>query len=145
MKGRLLLLGVLFRHAGITNGTAAPNAVRRAPATICPQIGSLRVSLRSTDRLPEASGTVQVERKGGTTDVDVKVDWMKPASLFGGDYNTYVVWVVPPRGPAASLAVLVAAEPHFLISTSSPVQTAGICCAGAPAHEADVGCAAPCP
>jgi hypothetical protein len=143
MKGRLLLLGVLIRHAGITNGTAAPNAVQ-APAIICPQIGSLRVSLRSMDRLPEASGAVRVERKGGTTDVDVKVDWLKPASLFGGDYNTYVVRVVPPRGTAASLAFLITAEPHFLIRASSTVQTAGICCAGAAAGEAGRGCAAPC-
>jgi hypothetical protein len=118
--------------------------VRQASASICPQIGSLRVSLRSADRLPEASGIGRVERKGGTTDVDVKVDRLKPASLFGGDYNTYVVSVVPPRGPAASLAVLNTVEPHFLISASSPVQTAGICCAGAAAREAGCGCVAPC-
>lgn len=96
--------------------------------------------LRSTDRLPEASGVVRVERKGGTTEVDLEVDSMKPASLFGGDYNTYVLWAVPPQGlaenlgeiplngnygtlrastPATAFAILVTAEPHFLVSTPS--------------------------
>jgi len=96
--------------------------------------------MHSTDRLPEASGTIQLECRGGTTLLDVEVDSMKPASLFGGDYNTYVLWVVPPRGAAENLgeiplegnrgrlrvstkatefAALVTAEPHFLVSTPS--------------------------
>src|SRR5262249_20365075 len=97
-------------------------------------------SLRSTDRLPEASGAVRVERKGGTTELEVEVDSMKPASLFGGDYNTYVLWVVPPEGAAENLgeialdgsrgkvqittrarsfALLISAEPHYLVSSPS--------------------------
>jgi hypothetical protein len=100
-----------------------------------------RILLRSTDRLPEASGAVRVERRGGTTDIDVEIGSMKPASLFGGDYNTYVLWVVPSRGAAENLgeipldgdrgrlrasttatafAALVTAEPHYLVDTPSP-------------------------
>src|SRR5262245_5904486 len=65
---------------------------------------------------------------------------MKPASLFGGDYSTYVLWVVPPGGRAENVgeitlddahgsvqsstgattfAILVTAEPHFLVDTPS--------------------------
>jgi hypothetical protein len=65
---------------------------------------------------------------------------MRPASLFGGDYNTYVLWVVPPGGraqnlgeillngsdasvkattPFDSFAILVSAEPHLLVSAPS--------------------------
>jgi hypothetical protein len=81
-----------------------------------------------------------VERQGGTTEVEVELDSIKPASLFGGDYNTYVLWVVPPAGQAENLgefvldgsrstlrarttatsfAILVTAEPHFLVSAPS--------------------------
>ena len=102
---------------------------------------SVRIPLRSTDRLPEASGTARVERQGGTTEVEVELDSIKPASLFGGDYNTYVLWVVPPQGAAQNLselvldgshsrasgstsastfALLITAEPHFLVNTPSP-------------------------
>jgi hypothetical protein len=77
---------------------------------------------------------------GGATEIEAEIDSMKPASLFGGDYNTYVLWVVPPEGPAenlgeialegnegklqastaaASFAVLVTAEPHYLVNTPS--------------------------
>jgi hypothetical protein len=138
--GRALLLGVLVWHAGAESGASKDGAVRAGSAVVCPQRSNERVSMRSTDRLPEASGTIQVECRGGTTSLDVEVESMKPASLFGGDYNTFVLWVVPPRGAAENLgeiplegnrgrlrvstkatefAALVTAEPHFLVSTPS--------------------------
>src|SRR3989475_8876436 len=101
---------------------------------------SERIRLRSTDRLPGAAGEVRIERKGSTTEIEVNLDAMKPASLFGGDYNTYVLWAVPPGGPAENLgelelegdrssllagtraqtfALLVTAEPHYLVTTPS--------------------------
>lgn len=119
----------------------AMNASRQASVIVCPPGSSERFSMRSTDRLPEASGSLRVERRGGMTDLEVEVDSMKPASLFGGDYNTYVLWVVPPQGlpqnlgeialdgdrgklhastKLSSFAVLVTAEPHYLVSTPSP-------------------------
>src|SRR5947199_10145865 len=67
---------------------------------------SERIRLRSTDRLPGAAGEVRIQRKGGTTEIEVNLDAMKPASLFGGDYNTYVLWAVPPGGPAENLGEL---------------------------------------
>src|SRR5215813_5625887 len=98
--GRALLLGVLGWHAGAESGASKEDAVRAGSAVVCPQRSGERVSMHSTDRLPEASGTIQLECRGGTTLLDVEVDSMKPASLFGGDYNTHVLWVVPPRGVA---------------------------------------------
>ena len=138
--GRLLLLGVLVWHVRGESGTARPNGIREGSTIVSPQGASGRIPLRSTDRLPEASGTVRLERKGGTTELEVEVDSMKPASLFGGDYNTYVLWVVPPRGvaenrgeiildgsrgkvhastDATSFALLITAEPHYLVSSPS--------------------------
>src|ERR1051326_2251059 len=103
--------------------------------------GVAKFQLRSTDRLPDAVGEARVERRGGTTEIEVRLDSLKPASLFGGDYNTYVLWIVPPQGPAANagdfrreesrsilrtstdavtFALLVTAEPHYLVSIPSP-------------------------
>ena len=102
--------------------------------------GVQKFQFRSTDRLPDAAGEVRVERKGGTTAIEVHLDSLKPASLFGGDYNTYVLWVVPPSGaaqnagelqldgdqssltastPAQTFALFVTAEPHYLVTTPS--------------------------
>jgi len=103
--------------------------------------GVTKFQLRSTDRLPDAAGEARVERRGGMTNIEVHLDSMKPASLFGGDYNTYVLWIVPPRGPAenagefqldgnrsslrasteaGTFALLVTAEPHYLVTIPSP-------------------------
>jgi hypothetical protein len=119
---------------------AESDAVHQAWAVTCAEGTSLKVSMRSTERLPEASGAVRVERRGGTTAIEVDLDSMKPASLFGGDYNTYVLWVVPPSGPAENageifldgnrgrlsastpahtFALLVSAEPHYLVQAPS--------------------------
>src|SRR5690349_3830313 len=138
--GSVLLLGVLVWHVSGESGTAKPDVLREASPIVCHQGSSERISLRSTDRVPEASGAVQVECKGGTTELEVEVDSMKPASLFGGDYNTYVLWVVPPQGAAENLgeialdgsrgkvrvttgatsfALLITAEPHYLVSSPS--------------------------
>jgi len=106
----------------------------------CIEAADRSLSLRSTDRLPKASGAATVERKGGTTELEVELESMKPASLFGGDYNTYVLWVVPPAGgpvnsgellldggssslrasaPVSDFAILVTAEPHYLVAAPS--------------------------
>src|SRR6516165_1210435 len=137
---RALLLGVLVWHIGVISGTSRPNAPRAGSAIVFLH-KTERILLRSTDRLPEASGVVRVERRGGTTEIEVEIGSMKPASLFGGDYNTYVLWVVPSRGAAENLgeipldgdrgrlrastkatafAALVPAEPHYLVDTPSP-------------------------
>ena len=116
------------------------DAARETSAISVRSGGTERIHLRSTDRLPDAAGEVRVERKGGMTEIEVNLDSLKPALLFGGDYNTYVLWVVPPWGPvenrgevqlegnrgrlhasteATSFALLITAEPHYLVTTPS--------------------------
>jgi hypothetical protein len=137
---RRALLGLIALRLVQQMAFAQSDAVFRGSAITCIEGRSESVSMRSTSRLPEASGTVKVECRGGTTEIDVEFDSMKPASLFGGDYNTYVLWVVPPGGSAENLgevllvgdqarlqastaarafAVLVSAEPHYLVKSPS--------------------------
>ncbi len=113
---------------------------RETSAIVCLPDRLEKVHLRSTDRIPDANGETFVERSGGTTHIEVVVDSMKPASLFGGDYNTYVLWVMPPGEPAenagefsldgtraklrastaaATFGLLVTAEPHYLVDKPS--------------------------
>lgn len=138
--GRAVFMIALLVHLLNQSSIAKTDAVRELSAIRFEKGGSERVALRSTDRLAEASGAASVERKGGTTFIELEMDSMKPASLFGGDYNTYVLWVVPPGGPAQNLgeiaidgeqarlraatpasafAILVTAEPHRLVSSPS--------------------------
>jgi hypothetical protein len=136
--GGAVFLSALFVH--IFSPVSIADPLIAVPAITCADGATERVPLRSTYRLPEASGTIMVERMGGTTGIEVKLDSMKPAMLFGGDYNTYVLWLVPPGGAAenrgeitldgsrasagaetshSEFAIIITAEPHFLVSAPS--------------------------
>ena len=140
ISGRIVPSALLLFFFACGTAVLCRDATRETSAIAALQGTTTKVPLRSTERLPDAAGEAKVERKGGTTEVEVHLDAMKPASLFGGDYNTYVLWVVPPGGraenlgelqldgeratlaastDATSFAVLVTAEPHFLVSAPS--------------------------
>jgi hypothetical protein len=140
ISGRLVPSALLLSVFACGTAVLCRDATRETSAITALQGTTTKVQLRSTERLPGAAGEAKVERKGGTTEVEVRLDAMKPASLFGGDYNTYVLWVVPPGGraenlgelqldsdratlaastEATSFALLVTAEPHFMVSTPS--------------------------
>lgn len=137
--GRILVLGLFLFHL---NGESVFQAgvLRNATTVTCSQGRKARVQLRSTDRIPDAIGVAKVERRGGITSVVVEIAGMKPATLFGGDYNTYVLWVVSPDGRIINLgefmlegtrsrlqattnlstfAIFVTAEPHYLVTAPS--------------------------
>jgi outer membrane protein OmpA-like peptidoglycan-associated protein len=113
---------------------------RTAMAISYPEGPSLSVKFKGTNRLPKANGEAKVERKRGATEIEIELDEMKPAASFGGDYATYVLWVVSPEGqtgnvgefilrgnraklnvstPQQTFAMFITAEPHFLVSTPS--------------------------
>jgi len=137
---RTLPVAVLFLFGAISTAFCSDAHGEISAITVHSE-GISRIQLRSTDRLPDAAGEARVERRGGMTEIEIHLDSLKPAALFGGDYNTYVLWIVPPRGPAESVAefqldgdrssrrtsteasafaILVTAEPHYLLSTPSP-------------------------
>jgi hypothetical protein len=98
------------------------------------------MDLKGTWRLPDADGSAKVHQRGRVTTISLVLDDMKPASLFGGDYSTFILWAVSYEGKAANLGelvlngdqseqsistrfvvsrLLVTAEPHFLVEKPS--------------------------
>jgi hypothetical protein len=94
------------------------------------------MKLVPTERIPEANGKARVD--AGM--LDVRLVGMKPAVLFGGDYNTYVLWLLSPDGitrnmgefalegshsrlvistELKSFEILVTAEPHYRVTAPS--------------------------
>lgn len=115
-------------------------STQSALAISYPEGPSLSVKFKGTERLPKASGEAKVQRKKGTTEIEIELDEMKPAAYFGGDYATYVLWVVSPEGhtdnvgefilqgnrsklnvttPLETFGLFVTAEPHFLVDVPS--------------------------
>lgn len=145
------LVGLMVAMISLASSTIAQNEQRQvvnatttegnsALAISYPEGPSLGIKFKGTYRLPKASGEAKVERKRGRTDIEIAVDDMKPASFFGGDYATYVLWVVSPEGqvdnvgefvlhgdnrkinvttPLQTFAMFVTAEPHYLVKSPS--------------------------
>jgi hypothetical protein len=98
------------------------------------------VPLQPTERLPGAQGSVHVRTQGNVVELEVRMEHLKPASLFGGDYNTYVVWAISPVGDVENMGemslnghksilrgsttlrgfgIVITAEPHYLVTRPS--------------------------
>jgi outer membrane protein OmpA-like peptidoglycan-associated protein len=105
-----------------------------------PERGTVRMDIEATPRLPDARGDVRVQRRDAMSRVDIRMNRMRPASMFGGDYVVYVAWAVSPEGyiqslgplqvsgsraqlrsktPLTAFGVVVTAEPHFLVRSPS--------------------------
>jgi outer membrane protein OmpA-like peptidoglycan-associated protein len=65
--------------------------------------GSTTVDFRGTDLMPEAAGHAKVDGKAGRLEVSAELTHLRPASAFGGQYLTYVLWAITPEGRAVNL------------------------------------------
>ena len=98
------------------------------------------IHLNGTFRLPSAAGAAKFVKLDGATRIAVRLNGMRPASLFGGDFNTYVLWFLSADGRATNggeilldgdrgrlatstalndFSVIVTAEPHYAVAEPS--------------------------
>ena len=104
--------------------------------------GSTRIGFRGTTLMPEARGEAKVESKQGVIKIDAEMERLEPATMFGPEYLTYVMWAVTPEGRATnvgevllnggktkldattelqSFGLIVTAEPYFAVTEPSDV------------------------
>ena len=105
--------------------------------------GATKVDFRGTALMPESRGEAKVESKQGYIEIEVEFDSInRPASQFGPEYLTYVMWAISPEGRATNLGevilngnksklnvttelqafgLVVTAEPYFAVSQPSDV------------------------
>ena len=107
-----------------------------------PRSGQTKVDLAGTALLPEARGYAEVSGEKGYIDIDARFRKMQPATRFGSEYLTYVLWAITPEGRAKNLgevqiddddarvqvttefqafALIVTAEPYFAVTQPSDV------------------------
>ncbi len=124
----------LYRVTMVARTTKAINYGHLSTAT--------RVDFRGTALLPLARGQARVESKRGAVKIQAQFDKLPPASQFGPEYLTYVLWAITPEGRAANLgevllqgtkskldvtaefqafALVVTAEPYFSVMQPSDV------------------------
>ena len=141
LRGGFSVLMAFFVVTGLAPAQpSTPPGERESLAVTFPERTEGRVRLEGTERLPLAKGEATVRRRRGTTEIEVKLEHLKPAILFGGDFNTYVLWTVSPEGvavnagellqrghrsrvdattPLSTFGMFVTAEPHFLVDEPS--------------------------
>jgi len=107
-----------------------------------PRSGKTKVDLVGTALLPEARGYAEVSGEKGYIEIDAHFKKMQPATRFGSEYLTYVLWAITPEGRAKNLgeiqiddddariqvttefqafALIVTAEPYFAVTQPSDV------------------------
>src|SRR5437762_7277863 len=120
------------------------DVTRTTLAITYPLDQTIEVPLNGTTRLPRLKGTAKVRRQGRRgTRVELSIDNLPRAYELGSVYTTFVLWAISPDGhvdnlgeikrsgsgmidskidvttPLQTFALLVTAEPHFLVHSPS--------------------------
>src|SRR5438105_2007591 len=136
----LLIVAVLSLLSAIAQNDVA----RQTVAVAYPLDETLVVKFRGTTVLPRLKGEARIKRSGRRgTRVELSIENMPRASELGGIYTTYVLWAISPNGqvenlgeikrsgnsiidskidvttPLQTFALIVTAEPHFLMKVPS--------------------------
>lgn len=89
--------------------------------------GSTTVDLKGTELMPEASGKAKVNGKEGRLEIDASISRMSPATKFGGQFLTYVLWAVTPEGRSVNLGeVVLNSDGKCSIDVTTDLQAFGL-------------------
>ncbi|MGH9395790.1 MAG: OmpA family protein [Terriglobia bacterium] len=104
--------------------------------------GSTNIAFRGTSLMPRSSGKAEVTSKQSATRIQAEFKNMEPATSFGPEYLTYILWAITPDGRPTNVAeiipdggkakvdvsvnyqafgMIVTAEPYFAVTMPSDV------------------------
>jgi outer membrane protein OmpA-like peptidoglycan-associated protein len=108
----------IFRVTVVSRTTKAINYHHRT--------GSTHVDFRGTELMPAAKGTAEVNPQMGSTKIDTRLEHMTPASQYGPEYMTYVLWGITPEGRPNNLGEVVLEGDHAKLLSTTELQTFGL-------------------
>ncbi|NWF85683.1 MAG: OmpA family protein, partial [Bryobacteraceae bacterium] len=88
--------------------------------------GSTTIDFRGTELLSGARGEAKVESKQGYIEIEVEFDDLKPATQFGAEYLTYVMWAITPEGRTANLGEVLLNGTKSKLNVTTELQTFGL-------------------
>ncbi|MFV0390192.1 MAG: OmpA family protein [Pyrinomonadaceae bacterium] len=128
----------------VSAATAQVDVPRKTLAITYPLDDEIEVSFRGTTRFPRMKGEAKIKRtKKNGTEIRLSISKMPRPFELGKGYATYVLWAISPNGqvdnlgeikrrgfwefdstikvttPLQTFALIVTAEPHFLVSRPS--------------------------
>src|SRR5215813_8680064 len=108
----------IFRVTVVSRTTKAINYHHRT--------GTTHIDFRGTELLPAARGEASVDSRLGSTKIDTHLDHLTPASQFGPEYMTYVLWAITPEGRATNLGEVVLEGDHANLLSTTDLQSFGL-------------------
>ena len=138
----LTVVVAMFALSGLAFGQN--DTTRTTTAITYPLDQTIEVPFHGTTRLPRLKGLAEVKRQGRRgTRVQLAIDNLPRGYELGGVYTTFVLWAISPDGhvdnlgeikrsgsgmvdskidvttPLQTFALIVTAEPHFLVHSPS--------------------------
>ncbi|HTX38527.1 MAG TPA: OmpA family protein [Bryobacteraceae bacterium] len=108
----------IFRVTVVSRTTKAINYHHRT--------GTTQVDFRGTELMPAARGEARVDSQMGSTKIETTLNHMTPASQFGPEYMTYVLWAITPEGRAMNLGEVALSGDHAKLLSTTDLQTFGL-------------------
>jgi len=88
--------------------------------------GETKVDMVGTTLMPQAKGDAHVDSRHGRVVISSKVDKIGPATQFGPEYLTYVMWAITPEGRPQNLGELPLKDDHAQLDVTTDLQTFGL-------------------
>ena len=108
----------IFRVTVVSRTTKAINYHHRT--------GTTHIDFRGTELMPAARGNASVDSRLGSTKMETHLDHLTPASQFGPEYMTYVLWAITPEGRATNLGEVVLEGDHANLLSTTDLQSFGL-------------------
>ena len=108
----------IYRASVTTRTVKAVNYRHRSGAT--------KIDFEGTDLLPGSHGEAKVESKQGYIEIEVEFRGLKPATAYGAEYLTYVMWAITPEGRASNLGEVLLNGTDSKLNVTTELQSFGL-------------------
>ena len=88
--------------------------------------GSTMIGFRGTTLMPEARGEAKMESRQGVIRINAQMERMQPATNYGAEYLTYVLWAITPEGRATNVGEVLLNGGRSKLDATSELQTFGL-------------------
>src|SRR5438874_9423276 len=88
--------------------------------------GATKIDFRGTPLLPRSHGEAKVESKQGYIEIEVEFRELQPATAYGAEYLTYVMWAITPEGRATNLGEVLLNGTNSKLNVTTELQSFGL-------------------